>query len=207
MRRVFLYPGRALGFDAIAEVGLQLGLGAKTGIMLPDEAPGLMPTRAWKRKRFGQPWHPGEHVIAAIGQGYTLVTPIQVAKAMSGVVNGGRVYTPRVLSTSEPALERSSHPETGGLIRRGLQGVIEDAHGTARSLRDKDISMGGKTGTAQVARGYVSKLPDEADIPYNYRDHAWCFGFSPGENPEIGVVALVEHGGHGGAVAGPIVGM
>lgn len=65
--------------------------------------------------------------------------------------------------------------------------------------------MGGKTGTAQVARGYVSKLPDEADIPYKYRDHAWFFGFSPVENPEIVVVALVEHGGHGGAVAGPIV--
>lgn len=205
---VYFYTlGRALGIDAIAEVGLQLGLGAKTGIMLPDEAPGLMPTRAWKRKRFGQPWHPGEHVIAAIGQGYTLVTPIQVAKAMSAVVNGGRVYTPRVLSTSEPALERElAIPRRQvDLIRRGLQGVIEDAHGTARSLRDKDISMGGKTGTAQVARGYVSKLPDEADIPYKYRDHAWFFGFSPVENPEIVVVALVEHGGHGGAVAGPIV--
>ena len=205
---VYFYTlGRTLGIDAIAEMGFQLGLGAKTGILLPDEASGLMPTRAWKRKRFNQPWHPGEHVIAAIGQGYTLVTPLQVAKAMGAVVNGGNVYTPRVVAMEKSVLERDlAIPKRQiDLIKKGLQGVVEDAQGTARSLWDRDISMGGKTGTAQVARGYVSRLPDEADIPFKYRDHAWFFGFSPVENPEIVVVALVEHGGHGGAIAGPIV--
>lgn len=205
---VYFYTlGRALGIDAIAEMGFQLGLGEKTGIVLPDESSGLMPTREWKRKRFGQPWHPGEHVIAAIGQGYTLVTPLQVTKAMCAVVNGGKVYTPRILAMDKVVLERDlAIPKRQlDLIRKGLQDVVEDARGTAHSLWNKDISMGGKTGTAQVARGYVSKLPDEADIPYKYRDHAWFFGFSPVENPEIVVVALVEHGGHGGSVAGPIV--
>jgi penicillin-binding protein 2 len=205
---VYFYTlGRALGIDAIAEVGFRLGLGARTGILLPDESPGLMPTKAWKRKRFGQPWHPGEHVIAAIGQGYTLVTPIQMAKAMSAVVNGGRLYTPRIIAADKPVLERDLGipGRQIDLIKAGLKGVVEDAHGTAHSLWDKEISMGGKTGTAQVARGYVSKLPDESDIPYKLRDHAWFFGFSPVEKPEIVVVALVEHGGHGGAVSGPIV--
>lgn len=205
---VYFYTlGRALGIDAIAEVGSQLGLGTRSGIGLPNESPGLMPTRKWKQQRFGQPWHPGEHVIAAIGQGYTLVTPIQVAKAMSAVVNGGHVYTPRIIQTDRPVLERELKIPGWQIeaIKAGLQGVVEDPRGTAHSLWDKDISMGGKTGTAQVARGYVSKLPDEADIPYRYRDHAWFFGFSPVERPEIVVVALVEHGGHGGAVAGPIV--
>lgn len=205
---VYFYTlGRALGIDAIAETGSSLGLGAKTGIVLPDESPGLMPTKAWKRKRFNQPWHPGENVIAAIGQGYTLVTPLQVARAMSAVVNGGKVYTPRIIATDESVLERDlAFPARQiDLIKAGLKGVVEDPHGTAHSLWDKDVSMGGKTGTAQVARGYVSKRPDESDIPYKLRDHAWFFGFSPVEKPEIVVVALLEHGGHGGAVAGPIV--
>lgn len=205
---VYFYAlGRALGIDAIAEVGFQLGLGAKTGIVLPDEPPGLMPTREWKRRRFGQPWHPGEHAIAAIGQGYTLTTPLQLAKAMCAALNGGKVYAPRIIATDESVLERDLQIPGRHLdiIRDSLRGVVEDAHGTARALRSKDFTMGGKTGTAQVARGFESRLPDQSDIPYRFRDHAWFFGFSPVEKPEIVVVALVEHGGGGGAMAGPIV--
>ncbi len=205
---VYFYTlGRALGIDAMAETGFRLGLGRRTGIILKDESPGLMPTRKWKRERLKQPWHPGEHVIAAIGQGYTLVTPLQVAKAMSAVVNGGRLYTPRIIATEKSVLERDLNipRRQVEIIKEGLKGVVEDAHGTAHSIWDRDISMGGKTGTAQVARGIVSKKPDESDIPYKLRDHAWFFGFSPVEKPEIVVVALLEHGGHGGAVCGPIV--
>ena len=96
---VYFYTlGRALGIDNIAATGSLLGLGNKTGIALPDELPGLMPTKKWKRKRFRQPWHPGEDVIAAIGQGYTMVTPLQVAKVMSAILNGGKVYTPKILA-------------------------------------------------------------------------------------------------------------
>ncbi|HPC47828.1 MAG TPA: penicillin-binding transpeptidase domain-containing protein, partial [Deltaproteobacteria bacterium] len=175
--------------------------------ILPDESPGLIPTRSWKRVRLGQPWHPGESVIHAIGQGFTAVTPVQVAKAMSAVVNGGRVFVPRILGEGSPILERDlGLPKRWvDAIKLGLRGVVEDPRGTAHSLWDPEVSMGGKTGTAQVARGYSSKLPDESDIPYRYRDHAWFFGFAPVERPEIVVVAFVEHGGHGGAVAGPIV--
>ncbi|HQI81144.1 MAG TPA: penicillin-binding transpeptidase domain-containing protein, partial [Deltaproteobacteria bacterium] len=205
---VYFYTlGRTLGIDAMADMGFRLGLGRRTGIILKDESPGLMPTRKWKRERFKQPWHPGEHVIAAIGQGYTLVTPLQVAKAMSAVVNGGRVYTPRIIATEKSVLERDLNiPQRQiEIIKEGLKGVVEDPHGTAHSIWDRGISMGGKTGTAQVARGIVSKRPDESDIPFRLRDHAWFFGFSPVEKPEIVVVALLEHGGHGGAVCGPIV--
>jgi len=203
----FYTQGRALGIDNIAATGFQLWLGARTGIALPDELPGLMPTKKWKRQRFHQPWHPGEDAIAAIGQGYTLVTPLQVAKAMSAIVNGGKVYTPKILVEGEPVLERdiaipSRHL---ALIKEGLKEAVEDAHGTGHAIYDPELSIGGKTGTAQVARGYISKRPDESDIPYKYRDHAWFFGISPVEKPEIVVVALLEHAGHGGSACAPIV--
>lgn len=204
---VYFYTlGKALGVDAIARVAKDLGLGEETGV-LPDESPGLVPTRAWKRRVLGQPWHPGESVIHAIGQGYTALTPIQIARAMSAVLNGGRVYKPRIIKGERPVVENDLMipARFRDVIKEGLKGVVEDPRGTAHALWDREISMGGKTGTAQVAKGYTSKLPDESDIPYRYRDHAWFFGFSPVERPEIVVVALVEHGGHGGAVAGPIV--
>jgi penicillin-binding protein 2 len=204
---VYFYTlGRALGIDRISSYAFMLGLGARTGIVLQDEAQGLVPTKQWKRQRYGQPWHPGEDVITAIGQGYMLVTPLQVAKAMSAVVNGGRVFTPKILASGQPFIERDLDIPKNHLdfIKEGLRGAVENDRGTSHALRDPSYSVGGKTGTAQVARGYTSKLPNEADIPYKYRDHAWIFGFSPVDRPEIVVVALVEHGGHGGAIAGPI---
>ncbi|HVN72911.1 MAG TPA: penicillin-binding protein 2 [Desulfomonilia bacterium] len=205
---VYFYTlGRALGIDNIAVTGFQLGLGVKTGIALPDELPGLMPTKKWKRQRFHQPWHPGEDVISAIGQGYTLVTPLQVARAMSAIVNGGKVYTPKILMEGEPVMVRDiAIPQHQlDLIKAGLKNAVENPRGTGHAIYDPHFSIGGKTGTAQVARGYTSKRPDESDIPYKFRDHAWFFGISPVEKPEIVVVALVEHAGHGGSVCAPIV--
>ena len=191
---VYFYTlGRALGIDNIAATGSQLGLGKKTGIALPDELPGLMPTKKWKRKRFGQPWHPGEDVIAAIGQGYTMVTPLQVAKVMSAILNGGKVYTPKILASGDPVLERDIAIPRSQLeyLKAGMKGAVENVRGTAHGIYDPELSIGGKTGTAQVARGYTSKRPDESDIPYHLRDHAWFFGFSPVEKPEISCCGTV----------------
>jgi penicillin-binding protein 2 len=205
---VYFYTlGRALGVDRIAATATQVGLGARTGIALPDELPGLIPTKKWKRKRFNQPWHPGEDVITAIGQGYTLVTPLQVARTMSAIVNGGKVYRPSILAGEAPVLERDIDIPRYQLeiIKAGLRGAVENPRGTGHAIYDPKFSIGGKTGTAQVARGYMSKLSDQADIPYKFRDHAWFFGISPVEKPEIVVVAIVEHAGHGGTVCAPIV--
>jgi penicillin-binding protein 2 len=205
---VYFYTlGRALGVDAIAEYAAKLGLGKKTGIILKDEAAGLVPTKLWKRQKLGQPWTAGENVITAIGQGYTHVTPLQIAKAMCAVVNGGKLYTPKILASGQPVLENDIEIPKKNLdiIKEALRGAVEDNRGTAKAIRDPVISIGGKTGTAQVARGFTSKNTSEADIPYKLRDHAWFFGFSPVDKPEIVVVALVEHGGHGGSVAAPIV--
>jgi len=203
----FYHLGEKLGIDLISKYASALGFGKPTGIELRDELSGIIPTRDWKQKRFGTPWLPGETIITAIGQGYTLVTPLQVAKAMSAVVNGGRLYTPSILASEVEHLERELALDKADLdiLKAALRSVVEGEHGTARAIHDPMFAVGGKTGTAQVAKGYSSKLMDESDLPYHLRDHAWFFGFSPVETPEILVVAVVEHGGHGGSIAAPIV--
>lgn len=203
----FYHLGKDLGIDRIKAFANILGLGRPTGIELPNEVSGLIPSQGWKLRRFHRPWQKGETLITAIGQGYVLVTPLQIAKAMSAVVNGGFLYTPRILASDSPRLEKQLPVPRSYLdiIKGAMRGVVEDPHGTGRIVRDPMFSIGGKTGTAQVVRKIVSKRSDEKDIPYRYRDHAWFVGFSPVENPEILVVAVVEHGGHGGSIAGPVV--
>lgn len=203
----FYQVGEKLGIDQISQYAFDIGFGRPTGVELRDELSGIVPTRAWKEKRFGRQWHPGETIITAIGQGFTLVTPLQVAKSMSALVNGGKLYTPRILTSSEPNLEKVLDVDKADLdvIKAGLRMVVEGEHGTGRGIHDPMVAIGGKTGTAQVVRGYSSTRADESDLPYKYRDHAWFFGFSPVEDPEILVVTVVEHGGHGGSIAAPVV--
>ena len=203
----FYVMGERLGIDRISSFCQDMGLGRPTGIEFRDELAGLVPTREWKQKRFKEPWQKGESVITAIGQGFTLVTPLQIAKVMSGIVNGGKVITPRILASTQMTQERNLNIRENELavILEGLKAVVEADRGTGRAIRDPRFTMGGKTGTVQVVRGYTSKLPDQSDLPYKIRDHAWFFGFSPVENPEILVVAIVEHGGSGSAIAAPVV--
>ncbi|HHO76648.1 MAG TPA: penicillin-binding protein 2 [Deltaproteobacteria bacterium] len=205
---VYFYKlGEMLGIDRISKYASDLGFGKPTGIELRDELSGINPTRQWKQKRFGSSWKPGDTIITSIGQGYNLVTPLQVAKAMSALVNGGRLYKPSIIVSQGEHLEGELEFGKADLdiIKAGLRSVVDGELGTARHIHNPMFAVGGKTGTAQVARGYSSKLPDESDLPYHLRDHAWFFGFSPVETPEILVVAVVEHGGHGGSIAAPIV--
>lgn len=203
----FYVLGERLGIDRISSFCQDMGLGRPTGIEFRDELAGLVPTREWKQKRFKEPWQKGESVITAIGQGFTLVTPLQIAKVMSGIVNGGKVITPRILASTQMTQERNLNIRENELavILEGLKAVVEADRGTGRAIKDPRFTMGGKTGTVQVVRGYTSKLLDQSDLPYKIRDHAWFFGFSPVENPEILVVAIVEHGGSGSAIAAPVV--
>jgi penicillin-binding protein 2 len=205
---VYFYNlGERLGIERMSAFCKEVGLGRKTGIELDDESAGLVPSIEWKRRRFKQPWHRGESVITAIGQGYTLVTPVQMAKVMAAMVNGGRVMTPRLISSTPERMEMNLNIPKDELatIKAGLRSVVDSERGTAHVIKDRMFSIGGKTGTAQVAKNYISKFPDEADVPFKLRDHAWFFGFSPVDNPEILVVAVLEHGGHGASNAAPIV--
>ena len=217
---VYFYQlGQRLGIDRIAKYARLLGLGDKTGIALDDEKSGLIPDSEWKRKRFGQPWFPGETPSAAIGQGYVSVTPLQMANLLAAVANGGTLYRPwfvRKVETLDGRLIREYGPEKirsvalkeGTLkhIRNALRDVVNSGSGTGGKARSNLIEIAGKTGTAQVAEmrgGFVNS----ERLPYEIRDHAWFVGYAPAENPEIAVAVLVEHGGRGGSAAAPLAKM
>ncbi|MCZ6563529.1 MAG: penicillin-binding transpeptidase domain-containing protein, partial [Deltaproteobacteria bacterium] len=170
----------------------------------------------WKKKRFGQRWFPGETPSVAIGQGYVSVTPLQMATLMAAVANGGTLYRPwfvRRVESADGSLIQEYGPEkirsvpfkkgTLGHLRRALRDVVNGARGTGRKARSDLVEIAGKTGTAQVVQ-MRGKIIKSEQLPYSIRDHAWFVAYAPSERPEIAVVVLVEHGGHGGSGAAPL---
>ncbi len=213
---VFFYRlGDKLGIDRLAVYGDGYGLGRATGIPIAGEKPGICPSSAWKQNYFGIPWFPGETISCAIGQGYNLVTPLQLLCAFCALANNGTLYEPRVtrelLSPDGTSLEiyKSKKtgtvpvsPETIEIIKKGFFGAVNEPGGTGWQARVEGKDVCGKTGTAQVISGsFVSKY-----LPYELRDHAWFVCFAPLNDPEVAVVVLVEHGGFGGATAAPLAG-
>lgn len=213
----FYNVGRLLGVDRIAEYAHKFGLGTKTGVTLLGEKAGLVPTSDWKLARFGVPWQPGETISIAIGQGFNTLTPLQLLNAYCATANRGVVYTPRIIQrieTEDGQIVQEFPPEPKAavdvsrenfeLIVQALWGVCNEPGGTGHALRRKEADVCGKTGTAQVIG-----LPEGTDarqvvFPYEYRDHALFVCFAPKDNPEIAVVVVVEHGGHGATAAAPV---
>ena len=214
---VYFYQlAQRLGIDKIARHARRFGFGAPTGIEIDGESAGLVPDRAWKRRRFGQRWYPGETPLVAIGQGYLGVTPLQMASLMATIANGGTVYRPRfvkqVLSPEGEVMEEYGPVRSGtvdlkaenlAIVRRALFEVVHGRRGTGKRARSDVVDIAGKTGTAQLAEMRGEAVKSE-DLPYAIRDHAWFVAYAPAKNPEIAVATLVEHGGHGGATAAPI---
>jgi penicillin-binding protein 2 len=213
----FYQVGLRVGVDKMADYAQKFGLGHKSGIEVEHEKSGITPTKEWKMKKKGRKWQEGETLSTAIGQGFNLVTPLQVCLMTATVANGGRQYLPqviekvtdpdgKVLEQFEPVVVDELKGEKRHLdeIREGLVEVVQGKRGTARQLRIEGLTIGGKTGTAQVVRLAQYKHLKEADIPYKYRDHAWFTCYAPAEDPEIAVTVLVEHGLHGGSGAGPV---
>jgi penicillin-binding protein 2 len=217
---VFFYQtGDKVGVDTLARYATGSGLGKKTGIMLDNERRGLIPTARWKRENRNEPWQGGETLSIAIGQGFNLVTPLQMAVFMAAVGNGGTIYRPRLVHTikdSQGNLIREIDPEvTGGLpasketleiVQRGLVKVVHGERGTARRIRLKHTKIAGKTGTAQV---FSIKNRDEFDtdkLEYGLRDHAWFICYAPADDPKIAISVIIEHGEHGSSAAAPIAG-
>ena len=206
---VYFYTlGHELGIDRISSYAKANGFGAKTGIDLTGECRGLVPDREWKLRRFGEKWQGGETVILAIGQGYMLVTPMQTARYLAALVNGGGLLKPR-LSLYEPTRKQADlqlSDTNRKCILRAMVAAVEEPHGTAWRLRTPGAVIGGKTGTAQVV-----KMTDETrgkepeEMPYKYRDHAWMAAFGQKNGKKYVVVVLIEHGGHGSSAAGPVV--
>lgn len=215
---VFFYTyGQKLGIDKLARYVRAFGIGRPSGLGIGREAPGLVPSSEWKRRRFGKPWYPGETVSASIGQGFNLYTPMQLAVAYAAIANGGTVREPRLVLRLEsqdgitvktfPPAEGERVPVTKArlaLVRRALHAVVHDPGGTGRRARVPGIQVSGKTGTAQVVRLERYEGLADGEIPVRHRDHAWFGAFAPSEAPEIVVAVFVEHGMHGGSAAAPI---
>ncbi|MCF8038016.1 MAG: penicillin-binding protein 2 [Desulfohalobiaceae bacterium] len=206
---VYFYTlGHELGVDLISSYAKSNGFGRTTGLDLPGESKGLVPDREWKLRRFGQKWQGGETVILAIGQGYMLVTPLQTARFVGALANGGDLLEPK-LSLYEPVRKQGSlqlSDKDRRFILRAMVATVEEPHGTASSLRTPGAVVGGKTGTAQVVGMTDETRGMEAEeMEYRLRDHAWMASFAQKNGRKYVVVVLVEHGGHGGSAAGPIV--
>jgi penicillin-binding protein 2 len=212
---VFFYEvGRRVGIDRLADFSFRYGLGQPTGIELTSEKSGNIPTPQWKIRAKGEPWYPGETLSASIGQGFVTVTPVQMANLIATVAMSGVRYQPHLIKAIRdratgrlfefPPVQIGKvelADETYNAIRRALNGVVSEPHGTGMSARSKIVSIGGKTGTAQVVE--MKAGVETKSMPKEFQDHAWFIAFAPVEDPQIAVAVLVEHGGHGGETAAP----
>jgi penicillin-binding protein 2 len=205
---IFFYElGRRLGIEKIAEHAHAFGIGEKTGIDLPGEQSGLMPSPEWKRQARGERWYPGETISVAIGQGAVSTTPLQILRAVSAIATAGLLTTPHVLldvedgsrnKTEWPILQIPMSDESVRRIREGMwQSVNNWGTGHNAAVPGQDVC--GKTGTAQVV-GNESKQQTGKEL----EDHSWFVGFGNKDNPEIAVVVFIEHGGKGGVTAAPM---
>ncbi len=213
----FYQVGLKLGIDRLAWYAKAFGLGARTGIDLDHESEGLVPTAAWKRKRTGVPWQRGETLSVAIGQGYNLATPLQMAVLTSAVANGGVLYRPQILARVETAggeivLDNEKEvagqlpvsQKTLGIVKKGLWEVVNGSRGTARIAKLEDCEICGKTGTAQIVGRKKNENVKDSDREKHHRAHAWFVAYAPSEKPEIAAAIIVEHGEHGSSAASPI---
>ncbi|HTQ85238.1 MAG TPA: penicillin-binding protein 2 [Candidatus Solibacter sp.] len=203
---IFFYNlGKRLGIDRISYYALQLGLGRKTGIDLPGEQEGLMPSEDWKKRVYKQKWYPGETISVAVGQGAITTTPLQLARMVAGVAMGGVFHKPHLIlgakDMDEPGFPISE--ETTEKVTQGLFGVVNEAGGTAHAVHLEGIEFCGKTGSAQIISN-EGKSRAGGHVGKDLADNAWFVGFAPRRNPEIVVAVLVEHGLHGATAAAPV---
>lgn len=198
--------GERMGIDKIENFAKACGFGAPTGVDLPHEKSGLVPSKAWKRRRNGEGWFRGETLNVSIGQGYTLVTPLQMATFVSALINGGKLLKPQLVLDEEPEV-RGEIPYTAearDLVINGMRATAE--HGTARVLKRSDAIIGGKTGTAQVVRVRMigERRQRNAEMAYLERDHAWIASWGQKDGESVVVIVMLEHAGGGSSAAGPV---
>jgi penicillin-binding protein 2 len=216
----FYQVGNKTGIDGIARYAEELGLGKATGISLGGESSGIVPSREWKRRARGEPWYPGETLSASIGQGYNLVTPLQMAVLAGVLANNGGLYTPRLIKSiadadGNPVGIRKAptgrqvevSPRSLRLVREALRGVVEERRGTGRAAAVPGLEVSGKTGTAQVVKlRKGGGSTDGEEVPLQFRDHAWFISYAPSSDGRVAIAIVVEHGGHGGSASAPLAG-
>ena len=215
----FYHVGQKLGVDRLARYARACGLGEPTGIELDHEASGLVPTASWKKRRTGVSWQRGETLSIAIGQGFNLATPLQLAVFTSAMANGGLRLKPQIVRRIEAAdgsVLEAPDPVISGrliveqkvlsLVRWGMWKVVNDNRGTASKIRLDGIEICGKTGTAQVFSRKKGDDNTKTPVEAHLKPHAWFVAYAPAGNPKIAVAVIVEHGEHGSSAAAPIAG-
>lgn len=225
---VFFYRlGIALGIDKIAKYAAAMGVGRKSLVSLIGEVPGLMPTSDWKKRAMGEEWQPGENLSNAIGQGFVLATPIQMAVAFGAIGTAGKVFRPnvvrkvidtddQVIKEFQPELirdlsqaqEDGTHidPENFETVKKGLRMVSNGDRGTAKWWKVPGIEMAGKTGTVQLFSLSADQVYSKCENrPLRQRHHGWYIAYAPADKPQIVVSVLAEHSCHGSTGAAPIV--
>jgi penicillin-binding protein 2 len=214
---VYFYSvGNLLGVDRMHKWASALGLGELSGIDLPSEIQGIMPSTEWKRQKYNEKWYAGETISVSIGQGQVSVTPISLAVMSMTVANGGIRHQPHLIRAVDKGTGKGWEPypapkprstvhmkqSTIDAVHDGLWMVVNET-GTARRARVEGRDVAGKTGTAQVIEMKGAYLKSE-QLSYFNRDHAWFVSYAPVENPQVAIAVLVEHGGHGGEAAAPM---
>jgi penicillin-binding protein 2 len=205
-----------LGIDNIHNYLSQFGFGNKTGVDMEGEASGLLPSQEWKKRRYNQIWMPGDTVSAGIGQGYNLVTPLQLAFATATLANDGVAFRPhfvkQIIPVSGEAREKENlplfdlhlNPDHIGLVKRAMEAVTQPGGTAVGANAGARYRIAGKTGTAQVIGMKQGEKYVESQVSERNRDHAWFIAFAPAEKPVIALAVLAENGGHGGTTAAPI---
>jgi len=208
--------GVELGIPKLNKTLRRFGFGKKTQIDIHNERSGLLANEYWKKKRFNQPWYQGETAITAIGQGFTLVTPIQLALATAKLAKPDITFKPHVLLSIENTIDTNQNKYGKGIantvenskyldwVKEGMQNVTRDGGTAAFIGKNANYKMAAKTGTAQVFGLKKNQSYDEQSLPDHLKDHALFIAYAPIENPKLAIAVIVENGGHGGSIAGPI---
>ena len=203
-----------MGIQRLHDWMVRFGFGEDTGIDLPNEKSGIMPSPKWKKDTYDKDWLPGETISVSIGQGYFLATPLQIANATAMTASKGQHITPHLLKSSDGAadvkiitkpdgkIDYNGKPSDWLRMHDAMESVVEN--GTGRGIYTPRYRIAGKTGTAQVKSIAQGKRYDKSAIDKRHWDHAWFNGFAPVEDPQIALAVLVENGGGGSAVAAPI---
>jgi len=221
---IYFYElGSIMPVDTVSEFAAEFGFGRVTSVDVADASPGLLPDREWKYAAHGEPWYPGDSINLVIGQGAINATPLQLATVASIIANRGRFVPPRMLLSSDSHIDRPESPrptEIAGpaaedwermvdamedVVHRGNQGYRQNGTAWAYIGRDIDYRMAGKSGTAQVVEIAQGEEYDEAELEEHERKHAWFMAFAPADDPRIALAVLIENGGSGSSVAGPVV--
>ena len=208
---VFFYEiSKQVGIDRISKVAKEFGLGQVYNIPLFNQKKGIIPSKKWKKENLDESWYPGETLISAIGQGFVLTNPLQLANMTSIIASGGNVITPKLINDGKidnfKRLEK--YKSAINIVKKSMFKVVNENKGTAFKSKSEEIKFSGKTGTSQVTRITVAERESEdfrkKEVEWNKRDHALFVGYMPYDKPKYSISVVIEHGGSGASTAAPI---